>query len=251
MTPERDEPLHTPELEALLEAASRRPAGPDPAAQERALAAFRAARDGGLHAAPWRWQRRGRDDSRPRGERRRASVLVKALIAGLVAAGLGGVEVAAGTDVIPSPFDGDKEPGPVRNSPVAPGPWQGETRGAERESAESSVGSSGRPHPDAAADDVAHRVHLAALDRKGVPSRGEAMERLEAAGGGPEGVRAFCEQLADEERKQTRQDPARGDSAKEATRNRKSAEYGGPPARGQDQDQEAESGNGARGRRPA
>ncbi|MFD7442309.1 hypothetical protein [Streptomyces sp. NPDC059909] len=239
MTPERDEPPRTPELDALLDAA-RRPGPPDTAdaaAQERALAAFRAARDEGLHTAPARWRRRGRDDWRPAGERGRVPVLVKALIAGLVAAALGGATVAAVEGVIPSPFDGDKEPGPARTSPVAPGPGQGETRRADQgpeepvEPTPPDTGGSLRPGPDAAADDLAHcRVYLAALDRKRVPPRGEAMKRLEAAAGGPEGVRAWCEQLADAERKQTGEDAAQGDGAQDGPRKGQSAEESGSAA---------------------
>ncbi|WP_432071989.1 hypothetical protein [Streptomyces wuyuanensis] len=198
MTPEREEP-RTPELEALL-AAARRPGAPDPAARERALAAFRTARDAGPHAAPlpW-WRRRGRDDWRSTAERRRGRLLVRGLIAGIVVASLGGVAVAAGTGAIPSPFGGGEEPAPGRS------PEPTRTRQTERtpeapalppRTSEGATEHGQTPGAAVSADDVAHcRGFLAALERKGVPPRGEAMARLEGRAGGPEAVRAWCEGL--------------------------------------------------------
>ncbi|NNJ08086.1 hypothetical protein HHX38_28735 [Streptomyces sp. PKU-MA01144] len=203
MTPEREEP-RTPELEALL-AAARRPGAPDPAARESALAAFRTARDAGLHAAPvpW-WRRRGRDDWRPAAERRRGRLLVRGLIAGIVAAWLGGMAVAAGTGAIPSPFGGGEEPGPGRS------PEPTRTRQMERVPTQTpgfpvtpsqTPAGATEPGPQpgatvpAAADVALCRAYLAALEREGVPPRGEAMARLEARAGGPEAARAWCEGL--------------------------------------------------------
>ncbi|MGW7365003.1 hypothetical protein ACWGI8_16600 [Streptomyces sp. NPDC054841] len=215
MNPEREDPRpHTPELEALLEAA-RRGGTPDPAAQERALAAFRAARDEGVHAAPVR-RRRARDDWRPARERRRASVLVKALLAGLVAGALGGVAVAAGTGVMPMPFGGDEGPDRARSSSVSPGPDLSETRRDERGAGGSagptgpSTGTAGPTRPDTSSADAALcRVYLAALERKGVPPRGKAVERLEANAGGRERVRAHCERVYAAEERRNDPDPAR------------------------------------------
>ncbi|MFD9970998.1 hypothetical protein ACFWYA_23120 [Streptomyces sp. NPDC059011] len=198
MTPEREEP-RTPELEALL-AAARRPSAPDPAARERALAAFRTARDAGLHAAPlpW-WRRRGRDDWRSAAERRRSRLLVRGLIAGIFAASLGGMAVAAGTGAIPSPFGGGEEPAPGRS------PEPTRTRQTERtpeapvmppRTSEGATEPGQAPGAAVSADDLAHcRAYLAALERKGLPPRGEAMARLEARAGGPEAVWAWCEGL--------------------------------------------------------
>ncbi|MEU4132347.1 hypothetical protein [Streptomyces wuyuanensis] len=209
MTPERDEreEPRTPELNALLEAA-RRPGVSDPSAQEQALAAFRTARDAGLHAAPvpW-WRRRARDDWRPEAERRRGRLLVRGLIAGLVMGALGGVAVAAGNGAlpIPSPFGGSEKPGRDEPQPV-------QTRSTERArtqpgTPEASLTPSPTPGSGAtglaknrpsgmppAAEDALCRVYLDALDRKGEPPRGEAMARLEAQAGGPEAVRAWCEE---------------------------------------------------------
>ncbi|MFC5799674.1 hypothetical protein [Streptomyces formicae] len=206
MTPEPEEP-RTPELEALLEAARRGGGTPAPAAQEHALAAFRAARDEGRHTArvPW-WRRRRRDDWRPASARRGGSALVKGLLAGIAVGAVGGVAVAAGSGVIPTPFGTGNEPGAPRSSSVAPGGTrQGDPAPLEREpgglagSTAPPTGGVGPSLPGVAVGDAAQcRVYLAALDRKGVPLTGQSMERLEAAAGGPEDVRAHCEHLLDE-----------------------------------------------------
>ncbi|MEU6704323.1 hypothetical protein [Streptomyces wuyuanensis] len=209
MTSERDEreEPRTPELNALLEAA-RRPGASDPSAQEQALAAFRTARDAGLHAAPvpW-WRRRARDDWRPAAERRRGRLLVRGLIAGLVMGALGGVAVAAGDGAlpIPSPFGGSEKPGRDEPQPVRTRPT--ERARTESGTPEASIRPSRTPGSGAtgltknkpggmppAAEDALCGVYLDALDRKGEPPRGEAMARLEAQAGGPEAVRAWCEE---------------------------------------------------------
>ncbi|MGA4958155.1 hypothetical protein [Streptomyces lavendulocolor] len=75
----------------------------DPAGEERAVAAFRAARDGGEHAGR---RTRRRDDWRPERERRRLRSL-RASAMGLAATVLlGGVAVAAQTGALGSPFGG-------------------------------------------------------------------------------------------------------------------------------------------------
>ncbi|WP_351229430.1 hypothetical protein [Streptomyces sp. NPDC002133] len=203
---EREEP-RTPELDALLEAA-RRPGAPSPAAQERALAAFRTARDAGLHAAPVPWWRlRGREDWRPASERRRGRLLVRGLIAGLVMGALGGVAVAAGNGAIPSPFGGSEEPAPDRPQPTESRTTEEtEAPGASVTPSRTSTGSGGPGQKQGAAgsavDDALCRVYLDSLDRKGVPPSGEAMARLEAEAGGPGAVRVWCEGLlADEQQK--------------------------------------------------
>lgn len=209
MTPERDEweEPRTPELNALLEAA-RRPGVSDPSAQEQALAAFRTARDAGLHAAPvpW-WRRRARDDWRPAAERRRRRLLVRGLIAGLVMGALGGAAVAAGNGAlpIPSPFGGSEKPARDEPQPVQPRPTE-RTR-TESGTPEASITPSPTPGSGAtglakskpsgmppAAEDALCRVYLDALDRQGEPPRGEATARLEAQAGGPEALRARCEE---------------------------------------------------------
>lgn len=210
MNPQREDP-RTPELEALLEAASR-PGALVPAAEERALQAFRTAHEKGVHAAPLRWRRR-RDDWRPAGVRRRARSL-KALLAGVVAAvALGGVAVAAGEGAISSPFGGggggDAEPKPGRSAPTVPGDGEesaGEPRGerAPQRSATptpSASHESPRQRPGTAPDTIAQcRVYLAAVQRQGKAPRGVAMTALEEAAGSREAVPAYCEQLLAAER---------------------------------------------------
>jgi hypothetical protein len=179
----------TAEVAALLEAALR-PRELDPAAEERAVNAFRAARDEGVRAAPGRWRRR-RDDWRPAG-RRRPVPSFKALVAGVVAViALGGVAVAAGEGAIPSPFGDGAEPKPGRSSATTTGPDEGDTR-----SGEPAPQPSARPTRPPVDDTAAHcRVYLAAVERRGTAPRGAAMDGLERAAGGPEAVRAYCERL--------------------------------------------------------
>ncbi|MFI1398972.1 hypothetical protein [Streptomyces sp. NPDC020681] len=209
MKPEREDP-HTAELDALLGAA-RRHGALDPAAEERALLAFRAARAEGVRAVRWR---RSRDDWRPAGARRRARAL-KALVTGVVAiTGLGGVAVAAGDGPIPFPFVDASEPKPVPSAPAEPGPGQSEERGrgAPEESVRP-VPTSGAPSqpPGTTRDTAAHcRVYLDAVSRRGKAPRGEAMAELEAAAGGPQEVRDYCERQLAAEQEETGQSPVDG-----------------------------------------
>ncbi|WP_405798213.1 hypothetical protein [Streptomyces sp. NBC_01506] len=209
MNPEREDP-RPPELEALLEAA-RRPGALDATAEERALRSFRTVRDSGEHLAPPRWRRRTRDDWRPAGELRRARSL-KAVLAGvLAAAALGGVAVAAGKGVIPSPFgSGEAEPKPGRSAPEVPGGGgrsadDGRGEGTPRRTAGPAPSASNeydsehespKQRPGTARDTVAHcRVYLKAVERRGEAPASVAMARIEEAAGGPEAVPAYCERL--------------------------------------------------------
>ncbi|MEU9009985.1 hypothetical protein AB0D12_09385 [Streptomyces sp. NPDC048479] len=223
MKPERDAP-RTPELDALLGAARRRGEF-DPAGEERALRAFRPARDeGGVRAAPVRW-RRSRDDWRPGGQRHWAQAL-KALAAGVAAAAaLGGVAVAAGEGAIPSPFGGVVQPEPVRTAPTEPGVEEGGAGGARGEGApqgpvrptQSSADDAPPGRPGTARDTAAHcRQYLAAVSRPGKTPRGKPMAELEAAAGGPDAVRAYCERLSADEMNDTLPNPADGKPAKSA-----------------------------------
>ncbi|MFD4341370.1 hypothetical protein ACFWPP_29835 [Streptomyces anulatus] len=207
MNPEPVDP-RTPELETLLDVASR-PGALSPDAEEKALHAFRTAHGEGAHAAPPR-RRRRRDDWRPVDERCRPRT-VKALLAALVtAAALGGVAVAAAAGDIPSPFRGGAEPKPGQSASTVPGAAEGSAgegrvgRPPQRSSkpappappASRAPKTSPKDRPGTARDTVAHcRVHLAATDGRGKAS-GEAVTRLiEAAAGGPEAVPGYCERL--------------------------------------------------------
>ncbi|MER7107904.1 hypothetical protein [Streptomyces sp. NPDC000229] len=88
---------------AALLAAVVRNAEVDPAGEERAVAAFRAARDEGRHAVG---KTRRRDDWRPGREQRRRRSLRAAAMGLAATVLLGGVAVAAQTGAIPSPFGG-------------------------------------------------------------------------------------------------------------------------------------------------
>ncbi|HEY9332652.1 MAG TPA: hypothetical protein VIS09_31125 [Streptomyces sp.] len=201
MNPERQDP-RPPELEALFDAASR-PGTLSPAAEEKALQAFRTAHEEGMHAAQL-WWRRGRDDWRPADERRRARSL-KALLAGVVmAAALGGVAVAAGGGAISLPFGGGAEPKPGQNAPTAPGAgeesvrdgrWGRAPQRSTRPSPPVSQESSGE-RPDTAQDTVARcRAYLTAAEGRDKASREAATSRLAEAAGNREAVPGYCEQL--------------------------------------------------------
>lgn len=206
MNPEREDP-RPPELEALLDAASR-PGALGPAAEEKALRAFRAARETGVHAAPLRWRRR-RDDWRPADERRRSRSL-KVLLAGVVTAvALGGVAVAVEEGVVPLPFGGGAEPKPGQNAPTVPG--LGETSAAEGSGVQAPQrpprpSPSTAPHeppgkrPGTAQDTAAHcRVYLAAVQGRGRAPGDAATTRLEEAAGSREAVPGYCERLLEGE----------------------------------------------------
>lgn len=239
MKPEPEDP-RTLEAASLLEAALR-PGVLDPAAEERALRAFRAARDAGSRPAPVRWRRRRRrDDWRPAGERRRQPSL-KALVAGVVAVvAVGGVAVAAGEGAIPSPFGGGAEPKPGRSAPTAPGAdteRAGDGRGErvpERSARPTRSAANDAPplgRPGTAQDTAAHcRVYLAAVERRGTAPRGAAMARLELAVGGAAAVPAYCERLLAAERKRPGSRPADGRPAEGDPADEKSA--AGNPADG-------------------
>ncbi|MEU0276624.1 hypothetical protein [Streptomyces sp. NPDC006307] len=107
----RRQPDESPEAAAALWAAAMRGDDTvDPVREERALAAFRAARDAGGHAhahAHGVRRARRRDDWRPGGAELRRRRSLRAAAMGLAATVLlGGVAVAAQTGAIPTPFGG-------------------------------------------------------------------------------------------------------------------------------------------------
>lgn len=141
-------------------------------------------------------------------------------------AALGGVAVAAGKGAIPLPFGVGAEPKPVRSAPTQPGGEESveEDRAGDRRGQGASAGPewltrSSAPEaqpgrPATARDTAAHcRVYLAAVERRGTPPRGAAMAALEAAAGGPDAVRAYCEPLLAGEMHDTRPNPVAGNKA--------------------------------------
>ncbi|MFB7245259.1 hypothetical protein ACFCYX_22720 [Streptomyces populi] len=172
-----------PPLEELLAAAMRGRAD-DPEARTRAVAAFRAARDGGAHTT----RTRRRDDWRPK-ERGRPGRSLRAALAVLLAGlTLGGVAVAAigpvsrddtghrdRVAVRPSGGVPDRSPGsPPPTGPGSPAPAAPAVR------------------PPGDRDTEAHcRAYASVRDRGGaLDSR--AWQRLVTAAGGEDEVEAFC-----------------------------------------------------------
>ncbi|MFI6487453.1 hypothetical protein [Streptomyces sp. NPDC050564] len=183
-----------PALEALLAAAMRGRAN-DAEAEAQAVAAFRAARDEGAHAA----RTRRRDDWRPR-EQRRVSRSLKATFAVLLASlTLGGVAVAA----IGSSSDDDAddrsrtEPSssaPDRSAPESTGPdFSGSPAPGASAQADPSA------HPSQAQDTEAHCRAYESVKGRGNALNSTAWQRLITAAGGEENVAAYCaEQLGED-----------------------------------------------------
>ncbi|MCW7946148.1 hypothetical protein AAW14_30165 [Streptomyces hygroscopicus] len=171
-------------LEMLL-ATALRGGHSDADAEQRAVAAFRVARDSGAHRA----RTRRRDDWRVR-EERRVGRPVKTTLGVLFASlTLGGVAVAAIGSAGSSSDNGDGR-GDAHPSTVAPHRPRGE-------SSQSSAGS-GRPDHPATAQDA--EAHCRAYEQ--VKSRGKALDStawhwLVSAAHGEDKVVAYCsEQLA-------------------------------------------------------
>ncbi|MER7402009.1 hypothetical protein ABT373_05830 [Streptomyces sp. NPDC000070] len=181
-------------LEALL-AAALLVDRIDAEAEQRAVAAFMAARDAGAHGA----RSRRRDDWRPR-DRRHPGRSLKATLSVLLASlTLGGVAVAAigsvgsgdGSD------DRDRPPAPTRSS----GSPTGEPTGTAPGSATGSP--SARPdRPAPSRDTEAHCRAYEQVDGRGKAMDATAWKRLVEAAGGEKNVTAFCaRQLAGAEAK--------------------------------------------------
>ncbi|MFD8543354.1 hypothetical protein [Streptomyces sp. NPDC059649] len=159
----------------------------DPEAEQRALAAFRAAAHG---AGARRARTRRRDDWRPREERsvrRPVRMTFGAVFAGLA---LGGVAVAAVGSAGSSTGGPGSGRGTARPSAVAPDQPGGTT----------SPSSSGRPgpthRPSPAQDTEAHCRAYKQVEGRGKALDATAWQRLVAAAGGEDKVAAYCsEQL--------------------------------------------------------
>lgn len=189
-------------LEALLFAAVLRGYREDSEGEQRAVAAFLAARDAGVHRA----RTRRRDDWRPR-ERRRLALSLKTTLS-LFAASLtlGGVAFAAigSSDSPDTPAD-DKG----RSTPSATGP----DRPSSGPSSATSGRTSGKPgHPATAQDTEAKCRAYDQVKGSGQALDSTAWQRLIAAAGGADKVAAYCaEQLAAAKTKPTKK--ADGNSA--------------------------------------
>ncbi|MGW1952572.1 hypothetical protein ACWCPI_07365 [Streptomyces sp. NPDC001920] len=177
--------LDEAELEALLVAAVLRGHRPDTEGEQRAVAAFRAAR--AARAAQTGTRRR--DDWRPREQRRLARSVKTLLSLFAVSLTLGGVAVAAiGSADAPDTSAGDR--GRAASSSGAP----------DRPAAGDSAGPSdaGKPaHPSTAQDTEARCRAYSQVEERGNALDAAAWERLVSAAGGADKVKAYCaEQLA-------------------------------------------------------
>lgn len=200
------------DVEALIVASLIRD-GVDAGAEQRAVAAFRAARDAGALGA----HTRRRDDWGTR-ERRRLGRSLKATLSVLLASlTLGGVAVAA-IGVAGSPENGTKDT-PERG----PAPSSAPRDPSEQPSRDSHSPTPGTgPSPDRPAPAQDTEAHCRAYERVG--RRGNAMEatswqRLVAAAGGERNVTAYCAEKLDEPK-----------SGSGGSGNGGSAEDGGAPA---------------------
>ncbi|MFE2626970.1 hypothetical protein ACFXDP_03365 [Streptomyces sp. NPDC059374] len=167
-------------VEALLSAAVLRGHRPDAAGEQRALAAYRAARAEGAHRA----RTRRRDDWRPR-ERRRLAMSARTTLSLLLASlTLGGVAVAAINSSGPT-----EAPGERRTSP---------SESASRRSAAPSAQSPAAPrtsrpdHPGTARDTEAKCRAYGKAEGSGKALESTAWQRLVAAAGGEDEVAAYC-----------------------------------------------------------
>ncbi|WP_405811590.1 hypothetical protein OG524_22710 [Streptomyces sp. NBC_01520] len=224
----------TPELAALLAAAQR--AGALDADDElRATTAFLAARDEGAHASVSPWRRRRRHDWRPAG-RRGGVRSVRVMLGGFVAAAtLGGVAVATGSGVIPTPFGdgGQKAPDAVQHTQVTPttpgGRPSGEAWADGGGSSKGATDTSGGARPTdgpGRARDEAELCRVYIRDRgNGKATDATVFERLEAAAGeaSETAVAAYCDTLVG------RPSPGRPTSIEDAPDGNRRAEEDGPP----------------------
>ncbi|MGA5894129.1 hypothetical protein [Streptomyces venetus] len=180
------------EVEAFIAASLIRD-GVDAEAEQRAVAAFRAARDGGAH----RTRARLRDDWRPRERRRYLGRSLRTTLGVLFASlTLGGVAVAA-IGAAGSPADGpdDDRGHPPATSGTPSDPARTPPRSADpgRPSGTATGSAPARPDRPATARDT--EAHCRAYER--VEGRGRAMDatawqRLVDAAGGERNVTRYC-----------------------------------------------------------
>ncbi|MFI8171209.1 hypothetical protein ACIGAN_33410 [Streptomyces sp. NPDC085931] len=172
--------LREAELEALIAAALIRE-GIDAEAEQRAVAAFRAAREAGAH----RSAARRRDDWRAR-ERRLPGRSLKATLSVLLASlTLGGAAVAAIGSVASTDDPGERGRPPAVTR--APGPSAGAATGGPAGS-----GSARPDRPGTARDTEAHCRAYERVGGRGRALGATAWQRLVEAAGGERNVPAYC-----------------------------------------------------------
>ncbi|MEU8847093.1 hypothetical protein AB0C70_12835 [Streptomyces sp. NPDC048564] len=179
--------LDDAELEALLSAAVLRGHRVDTEAEQRAVAAFRAARAAGAHQA----RTRRRDDWRPC-EPRRLPLSVKTTLSLFVASlTLGGVAAAAIGSSGSSGGPGEDRARPTPAAGASDGP------AAAHRSVTPGATSAKPAHPTTAQDTEAECRAYDQVEERGNALDSTAWQRLIAAAGGADRVAAYCaEQLA-------------------------------------------------------
>ncbi|EFL34429.1 conserved hypothetical protein [Streptomyces viridochromogenes DSM 40736] len=180
------------EVEALIAASLIRD-GVDAEAEQRAVAAFRAARDDGAH----RTRTRLRDDWRPRERRRYLGLSLRTTLGVLFASlTLGGVAVAA-IGAAGSPADGpdDGRGHPPATSGTPSDPARTPSRGGDpgRPSGTATGSAPTRPdRPAPAQDTEAHCRAYQQVEGRGRAMDATAWQRLVDAAGGERNVTRYC-----------------------------------------------------------
>ncbi|MET7473211.1 hypothetical protein ABZT17_02430 [Streptomyces sp. NPDC005648] len=191
------------EVEVLL-AGAMRSGAPDGEGERRAVAAFRAARDAGVHRA----RTRRRDDWRPREHRRARRSLRATLTLALAGLTVGGVAFAAiGTaghsdDGHAARQRAHRPVGTTASASPAPG----------------TPSTSATPDRPATANDTA--AHCAAYEHvkgNGKALQSTAWQRLITAAGGERNVAAYCARQLEQDTPKKPKKPAQGNSTADAT----------------------------------
>ncbi|GAB2723499.1 hypothetical protein [Streptomyces bullii] len=175
-------------LEALL-AATLRGGAVDAQGEQRAVAAFRAARAAGTH----RTRTRRRDDWRPRTRWRAGRSMKTALSVALASLALGGVAVA-GIGAVGSGDEGARDDR-QGTRPSAGAPEQPQ---AGASAAPSVAGTAPADRPGTAQDTEAHCRAYEQVEGRGKALDATAWERLVAAAGGERRVAAYCARALEE-----------------------------------------------------
>lgn len=228
--------LDDAELEALLSAAVLRGHRVDTEGEQRAVAAFRAARAAGAHRA----RTRRRDDWRPC-ERRRLALSVKTTLSLFVASlTLGGVAAAAIGSSGSSEAPGEDRARPTPAAGASDGP------AAAHRSAAPGATSAKPAHPTTAQDTEAECRAYDQVKERGNALDSTAWQRLIAAAGGADRVAVYCaEQLAG-----AKSGPTNGPTNRPTSGPKNKADGGGTTG-GQGQTQDPGSGDKGEGGKSA
>ncbi len=180
-------PRNAPTLESLLAAALRADTL-DPDAENRALAAFRAARDAGTHEA----RTRRRDDWRPGAERWGGRSLWATLAGLLASVTLGGVAIAAIGSGATSGGGDDGGSGPQPSS-SAPDRSPSDTASTAAPGSSVPGRGGGRPGRRSSVQDAeVHCRAFASVEKRGKALESAARRRLVDAAGGEGNVEEYC-----------------------------------------------------------